>query len=218
VLLLQRALEIVHGDLVIVAKHLDALEARDVDQDAAREQRAHIVDTELLEAGALGVLGDLLAIVPAVEMGLVRKAVELGADLAELGDDDLFVRAAHVGEFVHERALGVHVETPRPEERHAGTEHVRELDHLAGLDQLRGIHYGRGLLVIGRTALVGCAPFRRTALAFRRNGPAWSLRVGGAGKRKRDRRTQYECFHLYPPKRGALETAPWVNNASLTRA
>ena len=109
---------------------------------------------------------------------------------------------------VHERALGVHVEAPRPEERHAGTEHVRELDHLAGLDQLRGVHHGRGLLMIARTALVGCAPFRRTALAFRRNGPAWCLRVGGGGKRKRDRRTQCECFHLYPPKRGALETAP----------
>jgi hypothetical protein len=57
------------------------------------------MDTELLEAVALGVLVDLLAIVPAVEMGLVRKAVELRSDLAELGDDDLFVRAAHVGEW-----------------------------------------------------------------------------------------------------------------------
>ena len=135
VLLLQGALEILHRDFVIVAQHLDALEGGDVDQDAAREQRADIVDTELLEAVALGVLVDLLAIVPAVEMGLVRKAVELRADLAELGDDELFVRAAHVGELVHERALGMHVEAPRSEERHAGAEHVREFEHLAGLDQ-----------------------------------------------------------------------------------
>ena len=40
VLLLQRAFEVVDRDLVVVAEHLDALEARDVDQHAAREQRA----------------------------------------------------------------------------------------------------------------------------------------------------------------------------------
>jgi hypothetical protein len=37
VLLLQRAFEIFHGDFVIVAEHLDALEGGHVDQDAARE-------------------------------------------------------------------------------------------------------------------------------------------------------------------------------------
>jgi hypothetical protein len=109
---------------------------------------------------------------------------------------DLFVRGAHVGELVHEGALGVHVEAPRSEERHAGAEHVREFDHR------------RGLLMIARAALVGRASFRRTALAFLRNGPGRGLREGGGGKYKRDRRTQCECFHPILPSEGALETAP----------
>jgi hypothetical protein len=149
-----------------------------------------IVDAELLEVGAIDVLRNLLAIVPAIEMGLVRKAVELGAELTELGDDDFFVRSAHVGELIHERALGVDVAAPRPEERHAGTEHTRELDHLASLDQFCRIHHSRGFLMIDRTALIGRAPFRRAALAFRRDRPARCLRVGNRGKRKGDRRTQ----------------------------
>jgi hypothetical protein len=41
--------------------------------------------------------------------------------------------------MVHERALGMDVEAPRSEERHAGAEHVRELEHFAGLDQFCGV-------------------------------------------------------------------------------
>ena len=50
VLLLERALEVLDRDLVGVAEHLDALEAGDVDQHAARDQRADLVDAELGEA------------------------------------------------------------------------------------------------------------------------------------------------------------------------
>ena len=78
-------------------------------------------------------------------MGLVREAVELRADLADLGDDDLLIRAAPVRQLVHERALGVDVEAPCAEKRHRRPEHVREFDHLAGLDQLRRVRDGGGL-------------------------------------------------------------------------
>src|SRR5215813_203818 len=66
VLLLQRALEIFDRDLVSVAEHFDALVAGDVDQHAARDQRADVVNPELRKPGTGRVLGDLEAIVPAV--------------------------------------------------------------------------------------------------------------------------------------------------------
>ena len=55
------------------------------------------------------------AVVHAVADGLVREAVELRADLADLADDDLFVAAAPVGLRRHLRALGVELESARPE-------------------------------------------------------------------------------------------------------
>src|SRR5262249_40648775 len=99
VLLLQRALEIFDRDLVSVAEHFDALVAGDVDQ------RTDVVNPELRKPGTGRVLGDLEAIVPAVLVGLVGKAVELSANLPDLGNDDLLIAAAPVGEIVHKVRL-----------------------------------------------------------------------------------------------------------------
>jgi hypothetical protein len=118
-------------------------------------------------------------------VGLVREAVELRPDLSDLGHDELLVAAAPIGEVVHERALDVHVEAPRAEERHAGAEHLPELDDLAGLDQLDRVEHGLRLHVIGRAALVARAPFRRAARAFRRRRPTRRLGEGGRAGQER---------------------------------
>src|SRR5712671_8133277 len=97
----------------------------------------------------------------------MRKAVELCADLADLGGHHFLVAAARVPSGIHEGALGVHIEDARAEEGHAGPENVAELDHLAGLDEPRAAQHGLGILhVISRAALVARAPLRRAALAF----------------------------------------------------
>ena len=55
-----------------------------------------MLDAELVEAAARADVAELEAIVEAVAPHLMRERVELGADLAELGDDELLVDlAAH---------------------------------------------------------------------------------------------------------------------------
>src|SRR5262245_28413709 len=120
-------------DLVSVAEHLDALVAGDVDQHAARDQRADVVNPQLRKPRTGCVLGDLEAVVPAVFVGLVGKTVELSADLPDLGNDDLLVAAAPIGELVHEGAFDVHVEAPCAEERHIRIEHVSSTDDFPDL-------------------------------------------------------------------------------------
>src|SRR3984893_13982523 len=97
VLLLQRALEILDRDLVSVAEHFDALVAGDVDQHAACDYRADVVNAELREPRTGRVLGDFEAIVPAVLVGLVGEAIELRADLPDLGNDELLVAPTPIG-------------------------------------------------------------------------------------------------------------------------
>jgi len=162
----------VYGDLVGVAEHLDALQAGNVDQHAAREERRRVLHAELGEAGARRRLADLEAVVKRIAVALVREAVELRADLADLGGDDLLVAAARVPAGVHEGALGVQVEDARAGEGHAGPEHVAQLDDLAGLDEPRAAQHDLGVLhVVARAALVARAPLRRAALGFGRHVP-----------------------------------------------
>ena len=52
VLFRERLLQILHGDFVVVRKHIDALQSSDVNQYATRDDRADILDAELREAGA----------------------------------------------------------------------------------------------------------------------------------------------------------------------
>ena len=65
-------------------------------QHASRHQRADLVDAQLGEAGTGRDLVDLEAVVHAVADGLMAEAIELGADLADFGDDELLVAAAPV--------------------------------------------------------------------------------------------------------------------------
>ncbi len=95
----------------------------------------------------------------AVAVALVSEAVELRADLADLGEHHLLVAAALVRAGVHEGALEMHVEAARAEERHGGAEHVGKIDHLAGLDQLDGFEHDRRLHQVAGAALVAGAPF-----------------------------------------------------------
>ena len=145
-LALQRLLQILRRDLVGVRQHRHALQRRDVDQHAAGDERADPLDAELGEPAASRVVVDLHAVVEAAADRLVREAVELRADLADLGDDELLVAAAAVGSVVHERALGVHVEAPRAEERHRCVQHAAELDDLAGLDEPRRLSTVSGFM------------------------------------------------------------------------
>ena len=91
------------SDLVGVAEHVHALERGHVDQHAAGHQGADLLDAELGEAGPGGDLVGLEAVVVAVLDRLMREAVELGADLPDLADDELLVAAAPVRGQVHER-------------------------------------------------------------------------------------------------------------------
>ena len=142
------------------------------------------------------------AIVPAVLVGLVGEAVELRADLPDLGNDDLLVAPAPVGELVHERAFDVHIETPRTEERHIRIEHVSEFYDLAGLDQLDCVEHRLRLHVVGGAALVVRAPLGGTALVVRRRRPARSLRQDRAAGRKHGAQHRPKCdaLHRYPPR------------------
>src|SRR4029077_12883462 len=116
--------------------------------------------------------------VKTVAMRLVGEAVELGADLPELSDDELLVAAAFVRCGVHDGALKLHVEPSGrgANEWHRGIQRPGELDDVAGLDQLDRVEHGLRLHVISRTPLVAGSPFRGTARA-----------VGGGGATPRPR-------------------------------
>ena len=114
----QRLLQVVDRDLVRVWKHVHALQARNVNQHTAGHQRAHLLDSQLGEAGPRRRFVDLVTVVHAVADRLVAEAVELRADLTNLGDDDLLVAAAAVRFGIHGGALRVHLETAGAGQRH----------------------------------------------------------------------------------------------------
>jgi len=161
VLLLDRAFEVLDGDLVSVAQDGDALVAGNVDQYAAGHQHADLLDAELGEAVARRDVLGLEAIVVHVVVGLVGEAVELRADLSHLGDDQLLVAVALVGEVAHRGALDLHIVHAPGRERHLGIERMAELDHLSALDQLGGIE---------DSPAVSCGWPRRA----RRRRPIWT--------------------------------------------
>src|SRR5262249_57858555 len=96
------------GNAVRGREHVDALEPRHIDQYATGYQAADILDPELFESRASADVAQLEAIVEAVAPHLMSECVELGADLAKLGDDKLLVDLAGVGYW--RRRLGVDVE------------------------------------------------------------------------------------------------------------
>src|SRR5439155_5852066 len=114
---------------------------------------ADILDADLGETGTRGDLLGLETVVMDTVMALMAEAVELGADLAHLGGDDLLIAAALVGPGSRGTALELHVEGTRPQ-RHLVIEHVAEFDDLAGLDQPGGVEQALRLHMIGGTAFV----------------------------------------------------------------
>ena len=91
VLALQRALQIRRRDLVARRQLVDALELRDVDQHAARDDGADVLDSELGQPFGLGELGAAVAVVEQIAHAEVTETVELRPDLPELAADDLVV-------------------------------------------------------------------------------------------------------------------------------
>src|SRR4030095_10261426 len=104
-------------------------------------------------------------------MALVGKTIELGTDLAKLGGNQLFVAAALIRLWVHERALGMQIELARSLYGHLLPEQVAELDDLPGADEFGRGKHRCGLHVISRTALVTRAPFGGTAFTLGRRLP-----------------------------------------------
>ena len=105
VLALQRCLEILYRDLVLVAEHLNALERGDIEQHTAREEAARVFHAELGKTAARHDLVDLEAVVVAAANRLKAEAVDLRTDLTEFGHDDLLIRAARIGSGGPARAL-----------------------------------------------------------------------------------------------------------------
>jgi hypothetical protein len=62
-LALERLLEVANSDLVVIWQHVDALERRDVDEDAARDERSDCLDPHLREPAARRDLVELEAVI-----------------------------------------------------------------------------------------------------------------------------------------------------------
>jgi hypothetical protein len=74
-------------------------------------------------------------------VALMREAIELGPDLANLRDDEFFIGAAVIRLWVWECPLDVDVEAPRAEQGHLVVEDVSQFNDLAGFNELDGLHY-----------------------------------------------------------------------------
>jgi hypothetical protein len=94
----------------------------------------------------------------------MRKHVELRADLADLGSHVFLVGVAFVRAHGPAGSLGVDVEPTCAEQRHVRRQYSAELYHFTGFDKAGCAQYGFRAHMIGRSALVVRAPFRRTPL------------------------------------------------------
>ena len=201
---------ILRRDFIVVGQDVDALQGRHVNQDAARDERADLLDAELLEPVASRRVSDLEAIVHAVADGLMGKAIELRAHLTDLADDQFLVASAAVRLRVHEGAFGMHIEAARAEKWHRGAEHMAEFDDLAGADQLRRPQHGLGLHMIAGTALVAGPHFdgQRSACVGTFQVCAWAMAPGARQARARTRVTRFmiavSCKHQGPACAGPL--------------
>jgi hypothetical protein len=109
----------------------------------------------------------ILTVIKAVLVTLVREAIELGSNLAHLGNDQLLIRTPTVGRLIEESTLEVHVKTSRAGQWHFIVENVRKFDDLSGLDELDGLQDRRRLDVISRAAFITGAPFRWAAILLK---------------------------------------------------
>ena len=135
--------QVLHRDLVGVAEHLDALVAGDVDQHAARDQRADLLDAELGEAAAGRDLVDLEAVVQAVRGGSGgrsrRTACRPGRS-RRCTISSLLPRRLDCG-FMNVRLMCTSKRRV-PKNGILSLSTCAELDHLAGLDQLGRVEHG----------------------------------------------------------------------------
>jgi hypothetical protein len=192
-LLGQRLLEILRCDLVVLCEHRHAFVCGDIDQYAARDQRAYLLHPKSREAGATRRFLQREAVVHARADHLVAERVELRADLTDLGHDQLFVRTAMVRARIDAGALRENLEASTCGHRHRLRQHAAKLEDLAGLDQPRGFEHALGLHVIARATLIAFAPFRWTSLSIGRRRPR--LRRGRAAGD--EHRSHDECSHAH---------------------
>jgi hypothetical protein len=140
-LLVERRLEVLRGDDVAGVHAADAPVARHAGEYAAREEYAHVLDAELLQAVSLAELGAAEAVVEVIVAAHadadVAEAVELRADLADLTAEHLIVVDKAVGAVraAGRRAGDGKAEVPLAKERHAVLVDPAELIELAVLDQ-----------------------------------------------------------------------------------
>ena len=140
-LALERASQVRERDLVAAVEPRDALERGDVDEHAARHERADVLDAELREPVALRELGAVVAVVEEIADADVAQTVELRADLADLGADDLVVIHGPVRAERPVRLRNPQAEMPRAEQRHARLVDAAELiDGAARHEALRLEH------------------------------------------------------------------------------
>src|SRR5262249_47327105 len=104
----ERPAQIVRRNAVRGREHVDALEPRQIDQYATGYQAADILGPELFETSASADFALPGTIEEGVAQILMGECVELGADLAKLGDYKLRVALAGFGYW--RRRLGVDVE------------------------------------------------------------------------------------------------------------
>src|SRR5262245_61913215 len=164
-------LDILRRDFVVVRENLDPFQPGHVNQRSACEERADLFDAGLLEPVASRRFANLEAVIHAVAYRLMGEAVELRADLTNLTDNELLIAAAAVRLRVHECAFGMHVESPRSEERHLGVERMADLYHFARANELSRSQHGLRLHVVAGAALVVWPPFRGTSLRVGRGLP-----------------------------------------------
>src|SRR5690606_13197414 len=137
----ERALDVLDRDDVGRIEPLDALVARDVEQQAARKERADLLDAELRQAVRRAELGELETVVEdvvAVDLRAdVAEPVELRADLAELAADELVVEDDAVlgARYEGRQTRNREAEVPVAEERHALLVRAAELVDPALADQ-----------------------------------------------------------------------------------
>jgi hypothetical protein len=127
-LLLQRLLQIGDGNLIVDRQDLHTLETRDVDQHTPRHQGADLLHTHLGEAAAARDLVHLHAVVEQPIHRLMGEALELGADLADLCNNQLLVAVALVRAEWASAALGMHIVLPAGIERHVPRQYVSQFE------------------------------------------------------------------------------------------
>ena len=104
-------LHVLHGDLVGLRQHVHPFQSRDIDQRAACHEGAHFFNTEFAEASARRNFTDIEAVIQAVAMALMGKAVELVPHLPEFRRDEFLVAAALVRLRIQERVLRMQIKT-----------------------------------------------------------------------------------------------------------